>query len=120
MPGLDSLEDLFEATRQATEPAPEDEARLRRALARKIGGAALVGSAVASGTARAAATGAKMTSAGFFTKLAPIAVSLALGGAAGTAFEIARPPPRATGRTPVAENSAARGTTAHGGTLGRP
>ncbi len=89
-----NCESLFDAARQATDPTPEDEARIRRAVAAKVGGG-IIGlstgtSAAAYGAAKGAVGAGAMTAKGvkvaLLWKIAQLSVAVAVGG--GTALVI--------------------------------
>lgn len=83
------LQSLVDAARAADVPRPEDRERVRRALAAQLGGAALLASTAATGSASAAgatstvAVAAGATATGLSTKL--VVVALLVAGGAGTA-----------------------------------
>jgi hypothetical protein len=102
---------LFDGARHATDPTPVDEARIRRALAAKIGGGVLLATGAAQGLGAAKTTagavamkGAAVVPLAPFAKVVPIVLAAAIGAAAAAGYEVHRasrtPPtveaPRAT------------------------
>ena len=81
-------ESLFDAARHATDPTAEDDARIRRALAAKVGGAVIGlstgSSAVAQGAAKGALAGAmtKGLQATLLWKVIPLSMVVAVGAGA--------------------------------------